>query len=212
MYLFSRRLRARTGDPAKAMAWATGITERVRQISGLDLSLYASVFGPDLGTLAFSAFVADLDALETAGDKLAVDDGYLAEVVASQQFAPDGAEDRLVQILHPTEMAPATEEVNYVSVVEAVPGRNLAACVETAIAIARRSEAITGRAMLVAVNVTGTWGGVSWMNAFPDLAAAEAANQAIYADPEWMQLVHEAGNVFAADAGATQQRMYRRII
>lgn len=212
MYLFSRRLRARTGDPAKAMAWATGITERVRQISGLDVSLYSSVFGPEVGTLVFSAFVPDLGALETAADKLVVDDGYLTEVVAGQQFAPDGADDRLVQVLHPTDIGIPTEEVNYVAVVEAVSGPNMAACVETAIAIARRSEAVTGRATLVASNVTGAWGGISWMNAFPDLAAAEAANQAISADADWMQLVQEAGNVFADDPGATQQRMYRRII
>src|SRR5436190_19102365 len=78
MYLFSRRARLSPGNTREAMAWATAITEKVNQISGLPVSLFTQVFSPGVGTLVWSTFVPDLATLEAATDKLNTDDGYIS--------------------------------------------------------------------------------------------------------------------------------------
>ena len=51
MYLFSRRARLAPGNTRAAMTWATGITEKANQITGLNIGLFASTFSPDVGAL-----------------------------------------------------------------------------------------------------------------------------------------------------------------
>src|ERR1700760_1812471 len=98
MYLFSRRARLASGNTRASMTWATAITEKVNQITSLNVGLYAQVFSPGLGTLAWSPFVPDLATLEAADDKLLVDDGYVSMLDEGAKYDAGGADDALVQI------------------------------------------------------------------------------------------------------------------
>src|SRR5690242_10076713 len=86
MYLFSRQAQLAPGNTRAAMTWATGITEKVNQITGLEVSLFSLTFSPRVGTLAWSTFVPDLPTLEVATDKLLVDDGYVSMVDAGAKY------------------------------------------------------------------------------------------------------------------------------
>jgi len=46
MYLFSRQAQLAPGNTRAAMTWATGITEKVNQITGLEVSLFSLTFSP----------------------------------------------------------------------------------------------------------------------------------------------------------------------
>jgi hypothetical protein len=101
MYLFSRRAHLSSGKFRDSMAWATSITERVTQTTGLQLGLWNQTFSPAVGTLVWSTFVPDLAALEAANDKLMVDDAYIELVDRGNQFViPGSIDDSLGMLIH----------------------------------------------------------------------------------------------------------------
>src|ERR1700726_4479344 len=99
MYLFSRRARLAPGNTRAAMTWATSITEKVNQIVGLNTSLFAQTFSPEVGTLVWRTFVPNLATLESANDKLLVDDGYVSMVDDGAKFAQGGVDDSFLQLV-----------------------------------------------------------------------------------------------------------------
>ena len=103
------------------MTWATSITEKVNQITGLNVGLYAQTFSPEVGTLSWSTFVPDLPTLEAATDKLLVDDAYTSMVDAGAKFALGGADDTLLQIV--SGEPDLSRQVQYVTTVQTVCAR-----------------------------------------------------------------------------------------
>ena len=220
MYLFTRRARARSGGITNAMAWATGITEKARQVSGLDVSLFAGVYGPQVGTLVWSATVPDLVALEAAMDKMAADTAFADEASKGQQFAPDGPDDRLLQFIVPdaeTLAAAASQDQarpEYATVVSTVcAAGKLVRGIELGIEIAQRATATLGTPTAFLADTTGPYGGVNWITLHADAQALEGANAALAADLEFQQFV-DAGvaGVYIDDPSATTQLVYRRIL
>ena len=57
MYLFSRRAGLAPGNTREAITWATAITEKVNEITGLNVGLYMQTFSPEVGTLSWSTFL-----------------------------------------------------------------------------------------------------------------------------------------------------------
>jgi hypothetical protein len=70
MYLFTRSARLGPGNLQDQLAWSFNITEKVNQISELDVGLWTTVFSPGLGTLVWTANCDDLAILEAPDDKL----------------------------------------------------------------------------------------------------------------------------------------------
>ncbi|HVN49779.1 MAG TPA: hypothetical protein VMT43_00020 [Acidimicrobiales bacterium] len=211
MYLFSRRGRLDGGHTNEALTWATTITEKVNQITGLEVGLWMQVYSPGFGTLAWSTFLPDVATLEAAGDKLNGDAGYVALADEGAKYISTGLDDTLLQIVH-GEPDP-DRAVEYVSVVQAVcSGGKIAEGIGVGVEIAQRAEAVTGLPTMFATNVTGPYGGVGWLTGYENVGAFEAAGQALNGDPSWVQLVDSrAGGVYQEDATLTQQLVYRRL-
>lgn len=212
MYLFTRRLRLAPGNTRAAMAWATEITEKVNEITGLNVRLYASTFSPEVGALSWSTFVPDLAALEAANDKLLVDDAYVSMVDAGAKFAPGGAHDALSQIIHG---APdATRQIEYVTTVQTVcASGSLTKGIELAVEIAQRAEKTMGTPVLVATGTTGGYGSVGWFSAYANVQELERGQQALAADAKFAEFVDKSvKGVYADDPSLTQQLIYRRIV
>src|SRR5438477_63269 len=126
MYLFSRSGRLAPGNAAAAQAWAMNVTEKVNQVTELNVSLWTRVFSPKFGTLAWTATVQDLAELEDSDAKLMVDNGFLSLVDEGARYLTDeGLDDTVISILTPLpEGAPATSP-DYPNTVSAViaPGQ-----------------------------------------------------------------------------------------
>ena len=220
MYLFSRRVRVRAGGTNDAMAWATGITEKARQVSDLDISLHIGVYGPEVGTLVWTAVVPDLMALEAATDKLNVDPSFGEQADRGQQFAPDGPNDRLLQFIVPdaeTLAAAAAgdqSQPTYATVVSSVcAAGKLGRGIELGIEIAQRVTATIGTPTAFLIDTTGPYGGVNWISLHADAQAVEAANAAMAADVELATFIDEGvAGVYIDAPGATTQLLYRRIL
>ncbi len=211
MYLFSRRARLAPGNTRAAMTWATSITEKVNQITGLNVSLFALTFSPEVGTLSWSTFVPDLPTLEAATDKLLVDDAYVSMVDAGAKFAQGGADDVLVQIVS-GEVDP-NRQVEYATVVQTTCATgSVTKGIELGIDIAQRAEKALGVPVLFGTGVTGNYGAVSWLSGYADAAALEKSQQALAADAKFAEFVDKSTRgVYAEDPSASQQVIWRRI-
>ena len=118
MYLFNRQIRFGPGNTREQMEWALGQTERVNQITGLQVGLYMEVYSPQVGAVGWSTFVPDLPALEAAGDKLQADDAFVSATDKGASMTVGGATDSLAQVVY-GEPDPA-RQIEYVTVVRAV--------------------------------------------------------------------------------------------
>jgi hypothetical protein len=211
MYLFSRQIRFGPGNTRDQMEWALGQTERVNQITGLQVSLYMQVYSPEVGAVGWSTFVPDLATLEAAGDKLNADDAFVAAVDKGAAMTVGGATDSLAQVIY-GEPDP-NRQIEYVTVVRAVCATgNVAKGMEAGVELAQRAEKIMGTPALFLADVTGNYGGVAWASGYENVRALEAAQQALVADEGWAKLVDKAtAGVYADEPSLTTQIIYRRL-
>jgi hypothetical protein len=211
MYLFSRQVRLGGGQTRKAMEWALAQTEKVKQITGLDVGLFTQVFSPEVGVIGWSTFVPDLATLETAGDKLNVDEAMVAATDSGASFVDGGASDRLLQVVHG---APdPNRQVEYVTSVTAMcAAGHMSRAMELGVEIAVRAEKITGTPTMFVRDVTGNYAGVGWLTGHENVQAMEAAEQALAADTSWPKFIDkETAGVFAENTSPTTSTIYRRL-
>ena len=212
MYLFSRRGRLDGGNTNDALAWATGITTKVNEITDLQVGLWMQTYSPGFGTLVWSTFLADLASLEAGGDKLASDPGYVAMADEGAKYISGGLDDGLVQILHG--VPDPTRTIEYASGVQAVcASGNIANAMAVGVEIAQKAEAVTGLPTLFGASVTGPYGGVGWITGYENIGALEAAQAALGADPNWVAMIDKkAAGAYAEEPSLTTQLIYRRIV
>ncbi len=212
MYLFSRRGRVAPGNTRAAMAWATGITEKANQITGLNIGLYASTFSPEVGTLSWSTFVPDLPTIEVANDKLLLEDEYVTMLDAGAKLGLGNVDDLLLQIVHG---APDPgRRVEYATTVRTVCASGyLTKGIELGVEIAKRAEKTSGTPVLFATATTGHYGAVSWISGYNDVQALEKSQQALAADAKFAEFVDKSvKGVYVDNPALTQQRILRRIV
>ena len=213
MYLFSRRARLSGVKFRESIAWATSITERVAQTTGMQVGLWNQTFSPAVGTLVWSTFVPDLATLEAANDKLMVDDAYNDLVERGTEFViPGSIDDSLGMFIHG--QPDPNRHVEYVAVVRStIAAGKLARGMGLGVEIAQRAEKITGVPTAFVADATGNYGGVAWLTAFANVAELERGEQTLNTDQAFIELIDtQATGVYADQAGATTQLVYRRIV
>ena len=213
MYQFSRLARLSGSQAASAMGWATEITEHVKSVTGLSVSLFTEVFSAAPGTLAWTTIVPDLATLEAAFDKLTPDTRYNELAEAGQAYTlPGSLSDRLRTIVHPTEPPANPTQPEYVTCVYAtIANGNFARGVAAGVEIAQRVERVTGNVTIFAMDSTGNYGGVAWLTGSASISEMEQAEQKINADLSFVDYIDkEASSAFVE--GATTQRILRRVI
>lgn len=211
MYLFTRRTRLVGGNGSAGIEWATKLCGSVKEVTGHDVQLWASVYSPGFGTVSWTAWVDDLAQLEAIGDKLGADAGYTALVDSGSAYTDGSLDDAL---LLPLYGAPdPTEDIQYVTGVEAVvAGGNVERAMTTGIALAQNAEKITGRPTMFVQSSTGPYGAVGWLTGYPNIASLQASQEALGADADWLKLVDTTDGCFVEDPTSTQQLIWRRLL
>ena len=213
MYLFSRRARLANGHFRESSAWAVSITEKVNQITELNVGLWTSVFSPGLGELVWASFVEDLEVLETAEAKLLGDDGYVALIDQGAAFADgNGADDSLSQLVH-GDIDP-NRQISYVTVVESTAAAgNLARRNGAGRGDRAAPSKVTGVPTAFLADTTGNYGGVRWITGHETVQQLQAAGDALGADQSFTTFVDkEVAGVYLDAPGVTTQRIARRIV
>lgn len=211
MYLFSRTGRLRPGNVRDGMTWALGITERVHQITGLNVRVWTPMLSPGIGGLRWTTFVEDLTQLDNANAKLMVDDGYIAELDRGAQYLDgNGVDDMVATVLHGN--IDPNRNVQYAVVVQsAFAAGGITKGVEAGIEIAERATQLAGVPTAFLMANTGIYGGVAWITAAETLEELEQGEAKTNGDPSFISYIDEvASKVFRAEE--TTQSMFRRLV
>jgi hypothetical protein len=210
MYLFTRSARLGPGNPVEQAAWAVRMTEKVNEISEVEVALWSRVFSPGLGTMAWTASVEELATLEAVETKLLADSSYLDLVEQGAKYnSGQATDDSLLQLVHADPDA-GNGQPQYASVVDAVmtPGSTVKG-IEAGVEIAQAAKKITGRPTSFALASTGAYGGVAWISLYDSIEQLQKAEQDISANAGFATQVDKLGPLF--QPSTTTQSMYRRL-
>ncbi|HEX2849931.1 MAG TPA: hypothetical protein VHN98_05240 [Acidimicrobiales bacterium] len=210
MYLFTRMARLAATHVVDGVEWAATITDKVNQITSLDVGLWASMLSPRLGAVSWGCAVESLADLEDADAKLMADPIYLDLVTKGATITTGEFDDLTAQYV----FNPAPDlDAKYVAVVQGqlangAFGRGMGVGVE----IAERATAIAGGTASTSflVGVTGGYGSCAWITGAATLRDLERAEQAVNTSAEFIALIDEK----AADCflpGVTTQEIWRRL-
>lgn len=209
MYLFTRAGRFGPGSVGEGMTFVTSITEKVHQETGLDMHSWGATLSPELGTVVWATFVESLEHLETAQDKLAVSDSFIAMAESGSHLFVGPLQDSIAQVVTGGR-DPSAPLPSYVTVARAVAANGrLSDAMTAGVEIAEAATRITGAATSFLVDATGPYGGCRWNTGFADIGSLERAEAALMADPSWLSLLDRVGDCYQAGAA---QSIYRRII
>ncbi len=211
MYLFSRSARLATGRMRDQMTWALAVTEKVNQITELEVSLWSTVFSPAFGTVAWTAVVEELEVLEASDAKLAVDDAFVSLVDQGNAFLAGGPlDDGLLQILHADEAAADVVPQYATTVAAELAPTKMTRGVEIGIELAQQSTRITGCPTTFGLSVNGPYGQVEWITGYESVAQLQKASETLAADASFAALVDgEASTAYLPRS--VVQTTYRRL-
>lgn len=209
MYLFTRQTRLAAGHPRDGMEWAIGVTEKVNQITSLNVGLWTTAFSQMAGTLSWGAAVENLTDLEDANSKMMVDDILMDMAARGAELTTGGLEDRTAQFLHND--VEAGSNPKYVAVVQAqLANGSFQRGVEAGIEIAQRARQLGGQPTSFLIGTTGAFGAVAWITSCESLQDLQAAEQAVNMNPDFIKFLdEEASHCYLP--GATQA-IWQRVV
>lgn len=211
MYFFSRTARVRNGQAQQAMEWAVELTGRVNAIADIEVQLWSSMLSPGLGTIAWSSFVPDLVALDTANGKLSADASFMSATASSGELIVEGSFDDIVLQLVHTAGEPAADVQVAGIVTSAIAAGGLARGLEVGVEIARRGHELSGVATSFLVATTGPYGGCAWISGASTLEELEQGEQLVNTNPDFLAFLdREAAGLFRPEV--SQQTMWRRLV
>jgi hypothetical protein len=201
MYLFSRVATLR-GSERNSLAWAAEVSGYVNDHSDHAVSLWRADFGRPVGTVIWSAWVESHDDLAKGFANLATDDGYHSLIEKGQEFVTDAPSDFLRQAIHgePGPTAPPIGAVTTVTTAVVGNGR-YAEAMAWGVEMAQLVEQVSGAPTLFLVDSYGTFGQVTWLTGAADMAAADAAGEAINANADYMKRLSDVGDLFVPASG-----------
>lgn len=199
------------GPPDEVGAWALEITEEVNKRTQLNASLWQGLFGGPAGTLAWSALVENLTALEAATDTLMGDAAYLSLVKKAGDWAAGPAEDSLLRMLHTAGGTYVRPDVGaYAEGTSAIPAEGkLAKAAAFGVEISDVHSNLTHSSVLFCSSAYGAFGEMRWLAMYDSASAVDHAAEVIAKDDDYGKLLDKAGDLFVE--GMARRILARRI-
>jgi hypothetical protein len=191
------------------MEWAIAITEKVNQITSLNVGLWTPILSPAVGSLSFGCAVETLTDIENGEAKLLADPMYLDAAQRGAELTTGQLDDRAASYVsgggdigfNPTHVAVVQSQL---------ANQCLARGVAAGIAIAERATELSGLPTAFLVGTTGGYGDVAWITSAQSLADLEAGEQKTNFDPDFVKMVDDSADCFLP--GVTTQEIWRRIV
>jgi hypothetical protein len=194
MYLFGRSRRVNPAQTRAALAMAVEGSARATAIVGRPVFAWASVMSADLGTVLWTARFDHLAEIVAADDAVMADKEFGDWVEQNDALFSGHTEDVVSQVIS---NPPMGEPGAFITVVRGVAANgSFGEAMGLGVEIADTASRITGQQTMFVATVTGPYGGVGWITSLPDLDAAEAGNEALSTNEEWLKLVDRAGHAY----------------
>jgi hypothetical protein len=181
----------------------------VNEHTSLDFAVRTVLFGAPLGTMAFTTRVESHAELFEATAGLNTDNAFQDLVERVSPFLAGPPQDQLREVIHG---APAQSSVGQVSqvVTATVAAGKIAAAMAYGVGITDHVTSTTKASIAFCRNLYGPFGGVSWISAVADMAAADAAAASLAADASYVEALDKAGDLF--EPGSATVALSQRII
>jgi hypothetical protein len=206
-----QRIAAFEGPPMDIAAWATEITDVVNARTQMNVSLWQGLIGGPVGTLAWSALVDNLTALEVANDTLAIEPTYLSLLAKARDWTVGTPEDSLLRMIHTAGGEYVRPGVgSYSEVTTAIPAEGkLAKAGAFGVEIADLHAQLTHSSVLFCSSAYGAFGEMRWLALYDSAGAVDAAAELIVKDEDYGAKLDDAGDLFVE--GSARRMLARRI-
>ena len=206
-----QRLATFNGPPADVGPWLLEITEAVNTRTHLNVALWQGLFGGPVGTVAWSALVDNLTALEAATDTLATDAGYLSLVSKARGWTTGPPEDSLLRMIHTAGGDYVRPNVGaYAEGTTAIPAEGkLAGAAAFGVEISDLHSKLTHSSVLFCSSEYGAFGEMRWIAMYDSAAAVDATAELIAKDEDYGAKLDAAGDLFVE--GMARRTLARRI-
>lgn len=195
MYLASRFRHVNSASMREGVAAAVEAAGMASTITGLQVSAWTTVASPDSNLICWSAMIDHLADLDAANRTLGESTEFGDWLDAHDKFFDGRTEDGLVQVVHGTPDPART--VNVVMATQAVCAYgSLGSAMAAGVELAETATKITGIPTLFGALRTGLYGNVIWFAGTESLAELETTENALAADPSWLELVDQHGSLF----------------
>lgn len=201
MYLFSRRAQVAPGHDRQSAAWAVEIASVASRAGGLPIATWASVLSPAVGEIVWSMMAPSMEVLHAATSATIVSEDFTTMVEAATEMWVGAPTDVVGEILYGGPKPDGPPALAMTVRADAVPGR-LGAALTLGVEIAVLYEQITGAASLFGRNITGAFGGATWISGFASAAQLDEANGKLRADERYLTALDRVGEQFLPGAEA----------
>jgi hypothetical protein len=207
MYLFARTGQLTSGG---SIDWAKRIGAAAGEALGNPVALYARAFSKGFGRVSWTSLWPDLATLESRSGALMASGDYAALAAEGAGHLVGPIDDQLSMIVNGDPAG--TDAPAYVWTVSAVAANgHIAGAVGGAVEIATFAESVTGRHVVVVANETGVFGSLGWVTGFESLAAFEADNAKLAADPGWFTMLDRLGENYAAAPAFSESALWVKL-
>ncbi len=128
------------------------------------------------------------------------DDEYHAKLARGSDYSAGPPQDQLLQPLHGEVGTQAPPAGSVASITTAVAASSYADVVGWGVELAQLVESITGNPVIFGAGQAGTVGEFAWLGVSADAAAADAANEALLSDGDYVAKLNDAGAMFVPGA------------
>ena len=199
MYIFNRSISANRSQLMEATAAAVEVAAMATKIGGIEVSVFGSVFGTPVNTIAWSSLVESQAQLQEATEKLLGNAEYLAWVDSHGDLFESAANDRLSSVVSTTFTGPKRF---YGILAATASAGKVGEAVEFGVRAQQLVSQLSGLESAFAMEVYGAYGAVVWLTGADSMAELDALQQLQMSSAEYQALGVEAGSLFIEGSGA----------
>lgn len=208
MYLFTRTTTCKPDRAVDAAGWAVDIAAQVASITGVEVGTWSVLYGAPLNTVTWTCRVESHAEMGAMAEKLQADPGYTARTPEAAELFEGAPTDALIEVIGMTGSGGHTG--GYASSVSAqCAGGKIGAAVTWGASIFEHVAGVTGRDGIFGRSTYGPWATLGWITLASSLDEVDAAQAAMAADPRYLEMIDESGDLFlpGSGQGALSQRL-----
>ncbi len=202
MFLFNRSVLYR-GDIRKIRPYTESMTQVVRDVSGISVSLWAGMLGGPIGTMVYSALVHDRAEFDGQVSAMGTDARYLDKVAEGLEYVATPPEDTMIAVMHTAGAEYQRADVGAIVLQNRaqIAGGHAAEAFRWSTEMADLISSITGATVMFGPTTAGPFGEVAWVTTSPDMATYASRDELVNKDPRYYEKLGEMGEMFLPGSG-----------
>lgn len=202
MYIFNRTRQARSSRMLEAIAGGIEAADKVNQITGLDLWVWAVRFGAPVGTITWSTRIESQADVHVAMEKTAADAAYMDLVQGLDEHFEGDTIDTLGRLVAGT---PRETPSKYYAVTMAkMAAGRYAEAIEFSVGLQQFMEAELERPTAFLTSQYGGFSDVAFLMGHDSMDEVEAASEWVATSAEYQERINSAAGLFIDGSGETR--------